>query len=65
MVLVKREKSTDPPTFYMMENKVWNKLYQEFVADPKADGKRQLALEQHWVRPARSRPIRRRTVIAE
>ena len=44
MVLVKREKSTDPPTFYMMENKVWNKLYQEFVADPKAYGKWQLAL---------------------
>jgi hypothetical protein len=35
MVLVKREKATDPPTFYMMENKVWNKLFQQFAADPK------------------------------
>jgi serine/threonine protein kinase len=36
MVLVKKEKATDPKTFYMMENKVWNKLFQEFAADPNA-----------------------------
>jgi serine/threonine protein kinase len=26
----------DPPTFYIMENKVWNDLYAVFAADPKS-----------------------------
>ena len=32
--LIPREKATDPLTFYMMENKVSNELYQAAVEDP-------------------------------
>ncbi|MCE9532558.1 MAG: protein kinase, partial [Planctomycetes bacterium] len=32
MVVVPRTGSTDPKTFYMMENKVWNDLYAVFAA---------------------------------
>jgi len=35
MVALPQTTSTDPPTFYIMENKVWNDLYAVFVADPK------------------------------
>jgi formylglycine-generating enzyme required for sulfatase activity len=34
MVVVPQKSSTDPRTFYIMENKVWNDLYAAFVADP-------------------------------
>ena len=34
MLLVPQEGPNDPKTFYIMENKVWNKLFQEFAADP-------------------------------
>lgn len=30
-VLIPRNNTQDPPTFYMMKNKVWNGLYAEFV----------------------------------
>lgn len=38
MVLIKKEKATDPKTYYMMENKVWNKLFKAFAADAEAYG---------------------------
>ncbi len=34
MLAIPRSQSDDPPTFYMMENKVWNDLYAQFAADP-------------------------------
>jgi serine/threonine protein kinase len=37
MVLVPQGKPTDPDTFYIMENKVWNDLYAVFRKDPKAE----------------------------
>ncbi len=37
MVLVPQTKPTDPSTFYIMENKVWNDLYAIFLKDSKAD----------------------------
>jgi formylglycine-generating enzyme required for sulfatase activity len=36
MVLVPRARKADPPTFYIMETKVWNSLYAAFLKDPKA-----------------------------
>ena len=37
-VLIPRTNSTDPPTFYMMQNKVWNGLFEAFVdANPKLE----------------------------
>jgi formylglycine-generating enzyme required for sulfatase activity len=35
MVLVPQTKPTDPRTFYIMENKVWNDLYAAVIRDPK------------------------------
>jgi serine/threonine protein kinase len=37
MVVVPRLIQDDPPTFYIMENKVWNDLYSLFFADPRSD----------------------------
>jgi hypothetical protein len=34
MVVVPREKPSDPRTFYIMENKVWNDLYSHFAVNP-------------------------------
>jgi formylglycine-generating enzyme required for sulfatase activity len=34
MIAIPRSSPTDPPLFYMMENKVWNDLYAAFMADP-------------------------------
>jgi serine/threonine protein kinase len=36
VVAVPQSLPDDPPTFYIMENKVWNDLYAVFVADRKA-----------------------------
>jgi hypothetical protein len=36
MVLVPREGPNDPATFYIMENKAWNDLYQVFDEDPQS-----------------------------
>jgi hypothetical protein len=33
MLLVKKEKPSDPKTFYIMEDKVWNALYAQFAND--------------------------------
>src|SRR6202041_772788 len=32
--LIRHEKATDPTTFYMMENKVSNELFEKAAADP-------------------------------
>ena len=41
MLLVPQEGPNDPKTFYIMENKVWNKLFQEFARRiPDAKSKR-------------------------
>jgi serine/threonine protein kinase len=37
VVAVPRKVSTDPPTFYIMENKVWDELYAAFIADPASE----------------------------
>jgi serine/threonine protein kinase len=34
MILVPRANPSDPPTFYMMQNKVWNDLYRVFLDSP-------------------------------
>jgi hypothetical protein len=34
MILVPQTEPSDPPAFYMMENKVWNDLYRVFLKDP-------------------------------
>ena len=39
MLLVPSEEPTNPKTFYMMENKVWNKLYEQFANDETEQGK--------------------------
>jgi hypothetical protein len=36
VVLVPQTRSTDPPTFYAMEHKVWNELFEQFMNDPAA-----------------------------
>jgi serine/threonine protein kinase len=33
MVLVPKKEASDPRTFYIMENKVWNDLYRQFASD--------------------------------
>jgi hypothetical protein len=33
-LLIPREQATDPPTFYMMEDKVWVALYRKFAETP-------------------------------
>lgn len=37
LLAVPRKLPDDPPTFYMMENKVWNDLYAVFAADPQSE----------------------------
>lgn len=37
MVVVPRNATDDPATFYIMENKVWNDLYAVFAADSRSD----------------------------
>jgi serine/threonine protein kinase len=44
----------DPPTFYILENKVWNDLYAAFMADPKADE----LLQKYSGRPGCERLVR-------
>lgn len=36
VVLVPQTRSTDPQTFYAMEHKVWNELFEQFMNDPAA-----------------------------
>jgi hypothetical protein len=36
MVVVPQETPTDPPTFYMMRDKVWNDLFRAYRSDPKS-----------------------------
>jgi serine/threonine protein kinase len=36
MILVPRANPSDPATFYIMENKVWNDLYRVFLKDPQS-----------------------------
>jgi formylglycine-generating enzyme required for sulfatase activity len=36
VVVVPEDSSTDLPSFYVMENKVWNDLYAVFMADPES-----------------------------
>jgi hypothetical protein len=36
MVAVPQRTSANPPTFYIMENKVWNSLYGTFASDPES-----------------------------
>jgi formylglycine-generating enzyme required for sulfatase activity len=40
MVVVLKEKPSDPKTFYMMEDKVWNALYEEFVKEKREELRR-------------------------
>ncbi len=53
VLLVPRIKPTDPESFYIMENKVWNDLYAVFMSDPKA----QQLFKQYSSRPGCDRLV--------
>jgi formylglycine-generating enzyme required for sulfatase activity len=36
MILIPQKAVSDPPTFYIMQNKVWNDLYAAFLKDPES-----------------------------
>lgn len=49
-VLIPRNKTGDPPTFYIMKNKVWNELFRRFAEQRRQD----LDPETQWQRGAQS-----------
>jgi serine/threonine protein kinase/formylglycine-generating enzyme required for sulfatase activity len=47
MVLVPKKEASDPRTFYIMEDKVWNDLYKQFASDPAARAKLQAYADEN------------------